>query len=183
MLTGDQVSTARAIATELKLNDRAEISGFNASDIHNVSGEELAKLAREADVFARVSPEEKLYIVEALKDAGEIVAVTGDGINDAPALKKADIGIAMGKRGTEVAKEAADVVLTDDNFATIVEAILGQSERGAADLLDNTHRPAVTDAALANSLGKSRNGRFSSYRTRSGTGVARCDETSSASAE
>lgn len=125
MLTGDQVTTAYAIASELKLNGGAEISAFNASDILGLSGRELAQIARRADVFARVSPEEKLKIVEALKEAGEIVAVTGDGINDAPALKKADIGIAMGERGTEVAKEAADIVLTDDNFATIVRAIEG----------------------------------------------------------
>jgi Ca2+-transporting ATPase len=126
MLTGDQINTARAIANELGLRaDGHDAIAIHARDLESYNHESIAKAAKEADVFARVSPEDKLRIVEALQRAGEIVAVTGDGVNDAPALKQADIGIAMGQRGTEVAKEAADIVLADDNFATIVRAIEG----------------------------------------------------------
>jgi Ca2+-transporting ATPase len=124
MLTGDQLNTGRAIAKELGLGD-GEPRALHARDLIGSDQSELAELAGTTDVFARVSPEDKLRIVEALKQAGEVVAVTGDGVNDAPALKRANIGIAMGQRGTEVAKEAADVVLADDNFATIVRAVEG----------------------------------------------------------
>jgi P-type Ca2+ transporter type 2C len=125
MLTGDQLHTAQAIARELRLCGNAEPQARHARDLEEASPQDIAKLALTTDVFARVSPEDKLHIVEALQQAGEIVAVTGDGVNDAPALKRADIGVAMGKRGTEVAKEAADVVLADDNFATIMHAVEG----------------------------------------------------------
>ncbi len=125
MLTGDQLNTARAIARELKLSDEAEPLALHARELADASPARLTELARTVTVFARVSPEDKLRIVEALQKAGEVVAVTGDGVNDAPALKRADIGIAMGERGTEAAKEAADVVLADDNFATIVGAVAG----------------------------------------------------------
>jgi Ca2+-transporting ATPase len=121
MLTGDQLNTGIAIARELGLG-KAEPTALHARDLEP---DRLAELARNTDVFARVSPEEKLRIVEALQQAGEVVAVTGDGVNDAPALKRANIGIAMGQRGTEVAKEAADVVLADDNFETILRAVKG----------------------------------------------------------
>ena len=124
MLTGDQVNTGRAIARELGLGT-AEPRALHARELIGADQNRLAELARATDVFARVSPEDKLRIVEALQQAGEVVAVTGDGVNDAPALKRANIGIAMGQRGTEVAKEAADVVLADDNFATIVRAVEG----------------------------------------------------------
>lgn len=124
MLTGDQLNTGRAIAKELGLGND-EIRALHARDLIGANQHQLAELARTTDVFARVSPEDKLRIVEALQQAGEVVAVTGDGVNDAPALKRANIGIAMGQRGTEVAKEAADVVLADDNFATIVRAVEG----------------------------------------------------------
>ena len=125
MLTGDQINTARAIAWELNLGGEAEPDAHHARELENASHDQIAELAHRANVFARVSPEDKLHIVEALQQAGEIVAVTGDGVNDAPALKRADIGIAMGMRGTEVAKEAADIVLADDNFATILRAVEG----------------------------------------------------------
>jgi Ca2+-transporting ATPase len=125
MLTGDQINTARAIARELRLSGDAEPKALHARDLQRADSGRIAELVRATDVFARVSPEDKLRIVEALRDAGEVVAVTGDGVNDAPALKRADIGVAMGLRGTEVAKEAAAVVLADDNFATILKAIEG----------------------------------------------------------
>lgn len=125
MLTGDQINTARAIARELHLSGQDEPHALHARDLAGADQELLAEQARTVDVFARVSPEDKLRIVEALERSGQIVAVTGDGVNDAPALKRADIGIAMGQRGTEVAKEAADVVLADDNFATIIKAVEG----------------------------------------------------------
>lgn len=124
MLTGDQLNTGKAIARELGIGEDAP-QALHARDLEGVDQTQLAQLGRATDVFARVSPEDKLRIVEALQQAGEVVAVTGDGVNDAPALKRANIGIAMGLRGTEVAKDASDVVLADDNFATIVVAIAG----------------------------------------------------------
>jgi Ca2+-transporting ATPase len=125
MLTGDQINTARAIARELRLNGDQEPRAIHARDLEGADHRKIAELARSVDVFARVSPEDKLKIVAALQGQDEILAVTGDGVNDAPALKRADIGVAMGMRGTEVAKEAADVVLADDNFATIIKAVEG----------------------------------------------------------
>jgi Ca2+-transporting ATPase len=124
MLTGDQLNTGIAIARELGLG-RKEPTALHARDLIDAGDSRLAEFARNTDVFARVSPEEKLRIVEALQRAGEVVAVTGDGVNDAPALKRANIGVAMGQRGTEVAKEAADIVLADDNFDTILRAVEG----------------------------------------------------------
>jgi Ca2+-transporting ATPase len=124
MLTGDQLNTGRAIARELGLG-AGHPHAVQARDLIGLDQRRLSELARTTDVFARVSPEDKLQIVEALQETGEVVAVTGDGVNDAPALRRANIGIAMGERGTEVAKEAADMVLADDNFETIVRAIEG----------------------------------------------------------
>jgi Ca2+-transporting ATPase len=120
MLTGDQLETARAIAAELGFGD-GKPAVMHASELT----ESLDHVVGRVDAFARVSPEDKYRIVETLQNRGEVVAVTGDGVNDAPALKKSDVGIAMGERGTEVAKEAADIVLADDNFSTIVVAVEG----------------------------------------------------------
>jgi Ca2+-transporting ATPase len=122
MITGDFPNTARAIAESIGLlkPGRKVMSGEN---ITQFSDKELQEIVRDTDVFARVSPEHKLRIVDALRSNGEIVAMTGDGVNDAPAIKQADIGVAMGITGTDVAKETADMVLTDDNYASIVSAI------------------------------------------------------------
>jgi Ca2+-transporting ATPase len=119
MITGDHVVTASAIADELGIRGRA-ISG---AEFKAMSDAELDVKIEDIGVIARVAPEDKVRLVEALKRNGDIVAMTGDGVNDAPALKAADIGIAMGITGTEVSKEAATMILTDDNFATIVKAV------------------------------------------------------------
>jgi Ca2+-transporting ATPase len=122
MITGDYADTARAIAAEIALlaSGHTVLAG---AELDRLDEEGLQEAVRTTDVFARVSPEHKVRIVDALKANGEIVAMTGDGVNDAPALKRADIGVAMGITGTDVAKETADMVLTDDNYASIVAAV------------------------------------------------------------
>jgi P-type Ca2+ transporter type 2C len=125
MITGDHKLTAVAVAKELGIHREGDLV-FTGEDVSKIEDAEFARLVDKVTVYARVSPLDKLKIVKAWKSRGEVVAMTGDGVNDAPALKHADIGIAMGITGTEVAKEAADIVLSDDNFATIVRAI----ERG-----------------------------------------------------
>lgn len=122
MVTGDHKATAAAIAKELGIMEEGD-DVLSGPEIEAMSDEELARRIGGTSVFARVSPEHKVRIVEALKSQNQIVAMTGDGVNDAPALKRADIGAAMGITGTDVAKEAADMVLADDNFATIVAAV------------------------------------------------------------
>ena len=120
MITGDHATTAAAIAGELGIEGRA----ITGTEFAAMSDDELLEQLPEIGVIARVAPEDKIRLVQLLKRRGNIVAMTGDGVNDAPALKAADIGVAMGITGTEVSKEAAVMILTDDNFATIVSAVV-----------------------------------------------------------
>lgn len=139
MITGDHAATATAIAGQVGLLDQAHDQApgrgvvLTGTDLAVLPGEEFPEAVDRAAVFARVSPEQKLRLVEALQARGHVVAMTGDGVNDAPALRRADIGVAMGESGTEVAKDAADMVLTDDDFATIEAAV--EEGRGAFDNL------------------------------------------------
>lgn len=138
MITGDHAVTAAAIGVQLGLGiqtcpGRPTCQVLTGADMARLSDDELVAKAADTAVFARVAPEQKLRLVMALQSRGDIVAMTGDGVNDAPALKQADIGVAMGKGGTEAAKEASDMVLTDDNFATIAAAV--EEGRGVYDNL------------------------------------------------
>lgn len=145
MITGDHPLTATAIGRQLHFSQEAEtISG---EQLQRTDEEGFIRLAEHTSVYARVSPEDKLKIVGALQQRGEVVAMTGDGVNDSPALKKADIGVAMGITGTDVAKEAADMVLLDDNFSTIVAAV----EEGRV-IFDNLRR--FIKFSLAGNIGK-----------------------------
>ncbi len=121
MITGDHAGTAQAIARQLGL--RRTDSVVTGAEIEGLDDQALIRRAMEADIFARTSPEHKLRLLQALQAGGQVAAMTGDGVNDAPALKRADVGIAMGRRGSEAAKEAAEIVLADDNFATIAAAV------------------------------------------------------------
>jgi Ca2+-transporting ATPase len=155
MVTGDYPATARAIADQAGLGGEGVVTG---AELRAMSDAELTAEVRSATVFARILPDQKLRIVQALGAAGEVVAMTGDGVNDAPALKAADIGIAMGKRGTEVARSAADLVLLEDDFASIVRAIaLGRriydNLRKAMGFIVAVHVPIVGLALLPLAFG------------------------------
>jgi Ca2+-transporting ATPase len=145
MITGDHPLTARFIAHELGISENARVK--TGLDLDRMSQDEFDTVLRDVSVFARVTPEHKLRIVEALQKQGHVVAMTGDGVNDSPALKKADIGVAMGITGTDVSKEAAQMVLLDDNFATIVAAV----EEGRS-IYDNLRR--FVKFSIAGNLGK-----------------------------
>jgi cation-transporting ATPase F len=123
MITGDHIATARAIAHRMGIQQSKEVTAFEGRQLTAMDDSQLTQAVTDGDVFARVAPAQKLRLVETLQLKGNIVAMTGDGVNDAPALKQADIGIAMGQNGTEVAREAADMLLTDDNFASIEAAV------------------------------------------------------------
>ncbi|MFN2196766.1 MAG: cation-translocating P-type ATPase [Anaerolineales bacterium] len=145
MITGDHPLTARFIAYDLGISTNGRVK--TGQDLNHMDDAELGRSVEEVSIYARVSPEHKLRIVSALQNNGHVVAMTGDGVNDSPALKKADIGIAMGVTGTDVAKEAAEMVLVDDNFATIVAAI----EEGRV-IYDNIRR--FVKFSIAGNLGK-----------------------------
>ncbi|MGF1651363.1 MAG: cation-transporting P-type ATPase [Hyphomicrobiaceae bacterium] len=121
MITGDHVATASAIARELGLEAPERV--LSGADLDGLTTEQFSEAVRQTSVFARTSPEHKLRLVEAMQAEGAVIAMTGDGVNDAPALKRADVGVAMGRGGTEAAKEASEMVLADDNFASIVAAV------------------------------------------------------------
>lgn len=123
MITGDHITTAKAIAERIGLQDAQHMKAYDGQQLAEMDDVELSRVVEDSVVFARVAPDQKLRLVEALQSRGEVVAMTGDGVNDAPALRKADIGIAMAGAGTDVAREASDMLLTDDNFASIEAAV------------------------------------------------------------
>lgn len=123
MITGDHAGTAEAIGREMGLATDATLKVYTGQQLEQANSEQLQQMALAGDIFARTSPEHKLRLVQALQQQGEVVAMTGDGVNDAPALKQADVGVAMGIKGSEASKEAADIVLADDNFSTIAAAV------------------------------------------------------------
>jgi len=156
MITGDNGITASSIAKKIGMHDYENI--ITGDMLNAMSDEELREKVKNVSIFSRVIPEHKMRIVKAFKDNGEIVAMTGDGVNDAPALKYADIGIAMGKRGSEVSREAADLILMDDNFTTIVETVsdgrrIYDNIRKAVGYVFTIHIPIAFASLLAPILG------------------------------
>lgn len=152
MITGDNGITASSIARQIGMLNFDKI--ITGDQLNNMDDQELRTKVKDTSIFSRVIPEHKMRIVKALKDNGEIVAMTGDGVNDAPALKYADIGIAMGKRGSEVSREAADLILMDDNFSTIVDTIkdgrrIYDNIRKAVGYVFTIHIPIAFSALLA----------------------------------
>lgn len=156
MITGDNGVTASSIAKQIGMPHGDNI--ITGDMLNIMSGEELREKVKDVSIFSRVVPEHKMRIVQAFKDTGEIVAMTGDGVNDAPALKYADIGIAMGKRGSEVSREAADLILMDDNFSTIVDTVrdgrrIYDNIRKAVGYVFTIHIPIALASLLAPILG------------------------------
>ncbi|MFA6075552.1 MAG: cation-translocating P-type ATPase [Negativicutes bacterium] len=156
MITGDNGITASAIAKQINMPDNDKI--ITGDELNKMSDEELRERVKIVSIFSRVLPEHKMRIVRAFKSNGEVVAMTGDGVNDAPALKYADIGIAMGKRGSEVSREAADLILLDDNFSTIVHTIedgrrIYDNIKKAVGYVFTIHIPIALSALLAPLLG------------------------------
>lgn len=156
MITGDNGITASSIAKQINMPNSDKI--ITGDEINKMSDEELKEKVKDVSIFSRVIPEHKMRIVKAFKENGEIVAMTGDGVNDAPALKYADIGIAMGKRGSEVSREAADLILMDDNFSTIVDTIkdgrrIYDNIRKAVGYVFTIHIPIAFASLLAPLLG------------------------------
>ena len=156
MITGDNGITAASIAKKIGMPNHDRI--ITGDMLEKMTDEELRESVKSVSIFSRVIPEHKMRIVKAFKDNGEIVAMTGDGVNDAPALKYADIGVAMGKRGSEVSREAADLILLDDNFTTIVETIkdgrrIFDNIRKAVGYVFTVHIPIALAALLAPALG------------------------------
>lgn len=150
MITGDNGVTASSVARRIGIDGGKVVTG---DEMEQMTDEELGKAAAETSVFSRVVPEHKMRIIKALQKNGETVAMTGDGVNDAPALKYADIGIAMGLRGSEVSREAADLILLDDNFTTIVETVkdgrrIYDNIRRAVGYIFTIHLPIILASLL-----------------------------------